>query len=36
MKDNFALLAKCFKKSKWDTILGTFDVPGLYSDMNMA
>ena len=38
IKGNLDFLAKCSRKNKWDTILTTFDVVGLYSNipMNMA
>ena len=35
IKDNLDFLAKCSRENKWDTILRTFDVAGLYSDITM-
>ena len=33
IKDNLDFLAKCSRENKWDTILTTFDVVGLYSNI---
>ena len=33
VKDNLDFLAKCARENKWDTILTTFDVEGLYSNI---
>ena len=33
IKDNLHFLAKCSRENKWDTILTTFDVWGLYSNI---
>ena len=33
MKDNLDFLAKCYRENKWDTILRTFDVVELYSEI---
>ena len=33
IKDNLDFLAKCSGENKWDTILTTFDVVGLYSNI---
>ena len=33
IKDNLDFLAKCSRENKWDTILTTSDVVGLYSNI---
>ena len=33
IKDNFVFLAKCSRENKWDAILITFNVVGLYSNI---
>ena len=34
IKDNLDFLAKCFRENEWDTILTTFDVVGLCSNIS--
>ena len=33
IKDNLDFLAKCSRENKWNTILTTFDIVGLYSNL---